>query len=437
MDIVLWLTIAAIFFLLTLSAFFSGAETAVTASSHARMHSLEKDGSKRAAMVVRLKEKRDRLLGVLLLGNNAVNILSSALATSVLIKLFGEMGVAYATVVMTLLVLIFSEVLPKTYALHHADRAALVLAPALNFFYWLLAPVAGVVVRIVRAILKVFSADMSQMSGGLHIDELRGTIELYRGEAGGVGKKERDMLRSILDLSDVTVAEVMVHRKNVEMINADLSPAGIVDEVLRSEYTRLPLWKDKTDNIIGILNVKLLLRELRNCGGDISRLDVRAAMLEPWFIPESTTLFDQLQQFRDRREHLAIMVDEYGALQGVVTLEDILEEIVGEIGDEHDVSVSGVKLQQDGTYLIEGKVTLRDLNRDLGWDLADDEGYSTLAGLLLFCAQRIPNVGQVFRFDGFKFEIVRRQRNQLALIRVTKLPADTDADREEKHRVTG
>ena len=228
----------------------------------------------------------------------------------------------------------------------------------------------------------------------------------------------------------------MVHRKNVQMINADLPPSEIVDEVLRSAYTRLPLWKEKPDNVIGILHVKLLLRELRNCGGDINKLDIRAATLEPWFIPESTTLFDQLQQFRDRREHLAFMVDEYGALQGVVTLEDILEEIVGEIGDEHDVSVSGVKPQPDGTYLVDGKVTLRDLNRDLGWDLPDDEGYSTLAGLLLFEAQRIPNVGQVFRFDGFKFEIVRRQRNQLALIRVTRLPAEA-VDGKEWARVAG
>lgn len=430
MDIVLIGTILAIVVLLMLSAFFSGTETAVTASSHARMHALEKDGNLRATMVNRLKDKRDRLLGALLLGNNAVNILASALATSLLIRLFGDMGVAYATVVMTILVLIFSEVLPKTYALHHADRAALTLAPAISFFYMLLAPLAGAVLFIVRGILRLAGADVSQLSRSLHIDELRGTIELYQGGEEEEGKKERDMLRSILDLSDVTVSEVMVHRKNVQMINADLSPAEIVDEVLRSAYTRLPLWKDKMENVIGILHVKLLLREMRNCGGDISKLDVRAATLEPWFIPESTTLFDQLQQFRDRREHLAFMVDEYGALQGVVTLEDILEEIVGEIGDEHDVSVSGVKPQPDGSYLIDGKVTLRDLNRDFGWDLPHDEGYSTLAGLLLFKAERIPNVGQVFRFDGFKLEIVRRHRNQLALIRLTKLADNASVEKE-------
>ncbi len=424
MEITFLGTIIAICVLLFLSAFFSGSETAVTASSHARMHALERDGNRRAGLVSRLKGKRDRLLGALLLGNNVVNILASALATSVLVEMFGPVGVVYATGVMTVLVLIFSEVLPKTYALHRADRVVLAMAPFIGFFYSLLAPVAEVVGRIVQCMLKMFGADITQVSMAPHIDELRGTIELYQGGEEDEGNKERAMLKSILDLSDVTVAEVMVHRKNVQMINAALPPSEIVDEVLRSAYTRLPLWKDKPDNVIGILHVKLLLRELRNCGGDINRLDIKAATLEPWFIPESTTLFDQLQQFRDRREHLAFMVDEYGALQGVVTLEDILEEIVGEIGDEHDVSVSGVKPQPDGSYLVDGKVTLRDLNRDLGWELPDDAGYSTLAGLLLFQAQRIPSVGQVFRFDGFKFEIVRRQRNQLALIRVTKLQAE-------------
>ncbi len=431
MALVFWGTVFAIFVLLLMSAFFSGAETAITASSRARMHALEKDGDKRAALVNRLKGKRDKLIGSLLLGNNLVNILASALATSILIKIFGEVGVAYATVVMTMLVVIFSEVLPKTYALHYADKAVLMFAPLIQVFYHLLSPVAKIVGRFVQGVLRLFGEDVSQVSMAPRIEELRGTIELYEGDEEVDGKQERNMLKSILDLSNVTVAEVMVHRRNVMTINGDLPPGELVDEVLKSPYTRLPIWKGKPENIVGILHTKLLLRELKNCGGDITRLDVHPAMLEPWFIPESTTLFDQLQQFRDRREHLAIMVDEYGALQGVVTLEDILEEIVGEIGDEKDIGVSGVKPQPDGSYLIDGKVTIRDLNRDLGWSLPHDEGYATLAGLILFEAQRIPNAGQVFRFHGCKFEIVRKHRNQLSLIRVTPLPAEWEQGQPE------
>ena len=408
------------FVLLVCSAFFSGSETALTAASRARMHTLENEGDKRATLVNKLRERKDRLIGGLLLGNNLVNILASAIATSVLIKIFGEAGVVYATFAVTALVLIFSEVLPKTLALMHPDRMALLVAPVVSVVIGILSPVSHSVTRIVNGFLHLLRADRHMMdSDALHTQELRGAIDLM-GEAAvesEEGQATKAMLRSILDLADVQVEEIMVHRKNVKMINIDQPPSKIIDEVLHSAFTRLPVWKETQDNIIGVIHSKLLLKEIRNCNGDMSRVNISNAMLEPWFIPESTTLFDQLQAFRQRREHFAIMVDEYGALMGVITLEDILEEIVGQIDDEHDIAVSGVKPQPDGSFIIDGSVTIRDLNREFDWGLPDEE-YSTVAGLILFESQRIPIVGQTYTFFDFRFEILKKQRNQVTTVRV-------------------
>ncbi len=423
----LWVELGLFFFLLVCSAFFSCSETALTAASRARMHTLENDGNKRAKLVNRLREHKDRLIGGLLLGNNLVNISASALATAVLIKVFGEAGLAYATIGVTALVLVFSEVMPKTYALMYPDRVALRVAPLVAFVVGVFSPVVHTVSRIVNAIFHLLGVDKDTHSVAAQEEELRGAIELLgdEGDDSAGGQEKRAMLRSILDLADVQVEEIMVHRKNVRMINGDWPMDKIVDEVLGSSFTRIPLWKESPDNIIGIIHARLLMQELRNCKGNVDCVDISKTMMEPWFIPESTTLFDQLQAFRRRREHFAIMVDEYGALMGVITLEDILEEIVGQIDDERDMAVQGVRAQQDGSYLVDGKVTIRDLNREFGWRLPDED-YSTLAGLLLFETQRIPNVGQTFNFHDFRFDILKKQRNQLTLVRVTPLLGEDD-----------
>ncbi len=417
------------FVLLAASAFFSGSETALTAASNARMHTLELAGNKRAALVNRLRENKDRLIGSLLLGNNLVNISASALATAVLINLFGEAGIAYATIAVTILILIFSEVMPKTLALLNPDRMALFVAPVVGAVVFVFSPLSYMVKRIVDILFRILGVDIGNHGKHMYEEELRGAIELMGSddirtqdiaitEEQATTQETKAMLRSILDLANVQVAEIMIHRRNVRTIDATLSAGRIVDEVLYSAFTRLPVWKDTPDNIIGIIHTKLLLQEIRNCGGNVAQVNIYNAMMEPWFIPESTTLFDQLQAFRNRREHFAVVVDEYGVLRGVVTLEDILEEIVGQIDDEHDVAVSGVKPQPDGSFLVDGKVTIRDLNRELDWGLPDDE-YSTLAGLLLYESQRIPLVGQIYTFYDFRFEILKKQRNQIALVRVS------------------
>lgn len=427
--------------LLVFSAFFSGSETALTAASRARMHRMEQDGNKRAGIVNKLREEKDRLIGGLLLGNNLVNISASALATSVMIKMFGETGVAYATLGVTVLVLIFAEVMPKTYALLHPDRLALVVAPVVAGIVFVFSPVTREISRLVNAVFRLCGVKKdADDAGEAQQEELRGAIDLLAGseqaDDGGEGQETRAMLRSILDLADVNVEKIMVHRKNVRMINADQPLDRIVDEVMHSSFTRLPVWRESPDNIIGVIHTKLLLQEMRQCGGDVSKLDLSRAMMEPWFIPESATLFDQLQAFRRRREHFAIMVDEYGALIGVITLEDILEEIVGQIDDEHDIAVSGVKPQPDGSYIVDGKVTLRDLNRDMGWNMPDED-YSTIAGLLLYESQRIPSVGQSFTFHGFRFDILKKQRNQITLVKMTPVPPEASGDGDRMREVGG
>ena len=410
--------IAVILALLFLSAFFSGSETALTAASQARLHQLSLRGNRRAGTVLRLRRRNDTLIGTILIGNNITNITASALATSVLISLFDDAGVAYSMIGMTILVVIFAEVLPKTFAINKADRSALAVGPAIRVFVWLFQPLSIAIRFIVNVLLKIIGVKgLPSFAQQEREEELRGLIELHTGPGPDVSE-ERAMLRSILDLGEVTVEEIMTHRRNVSMINADLPLEEILDELLESSFTRLPLYRGDPDEIIGILHGKALLRAIRGFPGEnMSDLDIVEVANEPWFIPESSNLLDQLQAFRARKEHFAVVVDEYGTLQGVVTLEDILEEIVGNIDDENDVTVSGVRPQPDGSFLINGSVTLRDLNRDFEWNLPDEDA-STIAGLILHEARIIPNVGQEFIFHGFRFRILRKHRNQVTQLRV-------------------
>ena len=413
---VLW-SFAVIGVLLILSAFFAGAETAMTAASQARLHSLEKQGNRRARRVNRILADKERMIGSLLLGSTLVNILASAISTSVMIQLFGEAGVVYATVILTVVLLIFSEVLPKTYAFHNADKMAMILSPLIFLFIKLLYPFTVAITLFVRGLLRLLGMDSSNVHIGVDIDLLRGAIEMHSGPEEEV-KEQRAMLRSILDLADVTVAEVMTHRKKIVAIDASLPLEQILQDVIDSPYTRLPLWKDDPDNIVGTIHVKSLLKELRAHSGKLEDISIEAVANEPWFVPDTTILSDQLQAFRQRKEHFALVVDEYGSLMGMITLEDIIEEIVGEIDDETDITVDGVRKQPNGSYLIDGTVTIRDLKRDFDWDLPDAD-YSTLAGLILYQAQMIPEPGQSFTFFDFRFDVVKRVRNQITLVRVT------------------
>jgi Mg2+/Co2+ transporter CorB len=416
MQSALVISLVAIFFLLVAGAFFSAAETALTTASRARMHQLERTGNKRAQLVAKLNESRERLLGTVLIGNNVVNILGSALATQALIGVFGDAGVALATALMTVLVLVFAEILPKTYALLHADRVALSVAPLLRNIVAVLGPISGAADWIVRRILKLFRVKAPE-GAAVAQEEIRGAIELYSKEVEGT-RGERQMLGGILDLAHVDVSEIMVHRKTMFMLEADLPASKILEGVLEAQYTRVPLWRNNPDNIVGVLHAKDVLQAITQHKDEVDKLDIVALAKEPWFVPGTTNLREQLQAFRRRKVHFALVVDEYGALMGLVTLEDIIEEIVGEISDEYDVAATGIRPQSDGSFVVDGTTTIRDLNRRFEWNLPDAEA-TTIAGLVLHEAQMIPDAGQVFTFYGFRFEILRRQRNQVTLLRLT------------------
>ena len=416
-----WLSILIVVVCLMLSAFFSGSETALTASSRSSMARLEKNGNKRAATVNRLLSQRERLLGTLLLGNNLVNIAASALATGVLLAWFGNAGMIYATVVMTAVVVIFSEVLPKTAAINAPDRIALIVAQPLVWAVKLFGPIVIGVEALVRWLLTFIGIKVGEDQAILSAhEELRGAVDLLHRE-GGVETLDRDMFGGVLDLRELVLSDVMIHRPNMITVDADDKPEDIVNTVIASPVTRLPLWRDNPENIIGILHVKDLLRALHAVDGDASKIDIAALMAPPWFVPETRPVSEQLKAFRRRKTPFALVVDEYGVVEGLVTLEDILEEIVGDITDEHDVAMPGVRKQPDGSVNVDGAVPIRDLNRVMGWDLPDEEA-TTIAGLVIHEARSIPEVGQSFTFHNFRFRVLRRARNRITALRIQPLP---------------
>lgn len=413
------LTALAIIILLLISAFFSGSETALTAASRARLHHLELRGSKPALRVASLVERRERLIGAILLGNNLVNILASVLATNLAVQLFGGEGVFVATLVMTVLVVIFAEVLPKTYAITNPERTALRASGALKVIVAVFAPITMAVELLVRQTLALFGADTKGRAVLSAREELRGAIQLHHLE-GQFVKDDRDMLGGILDLSDLEVSDVMVHRTVMKMIDANTKVSEAIKQVLDSGHTRLPLWRGEPDNIVGVVHAKDILRAITEEKSDALSAEIATLAAKPWFVPDTTSLTGQLDAFLKNNAHIAIVVDEYGEVEGLVTLEDILEVIVGEIADEHDMVVEGVRKQPNGAVNADGWVSIRDINRAMDWSLPDEEA-NTIAGLVIHEAQTIPDVGQIFTFYGHRFEVLRRQRNQITALRITKL----------------
>lgn len=427
-DAAFWLTAAGILFLLILSGFFSGSETALTAASRGKLRASADKGNKGAEQALHITEDSERLIGSVLLGNNLVNILATSLTTALFTQAFGESGVALATLVMTVLVLIFAEVLPKTYAITNPETAASVVARPISLIVLLFNPVVQAVRWIVRRVLAMVGVQTDPDSNVLAVrEEIAGALQLGHSE-GIVEKEDRDRILGALDLADRTVEEVMLHRSGIEMIDVDIPADDILAHCLASNHTRLPLYKDDPENIIGVIHAKDLLRAIHNLtretgleGGALEKFDVMAVARDPYFIPETTTLDDQMREFLRRHTHFALVVDEYGDLRGLITLEDILEEIVGEITDEFDAGGdNSIAHTEDGHWLIEGSMTIRDLNRAHDWSLPDDEA-NTVAGLVIHEAQMIPTVGQVFNFHGFRFEVTEKEKNRLAMLKVRPL----------------
>ena len=422
-----WIAFFVVVICMLLSAFFAGSETALTASSRASMTRLEKNGNSEAKIVNQLLSSRERLIGALLLGNNAVNIGASSLATGVLLVWFGPAGIVYATIVMTTVIVIFSEVLPKTAAFNAPDRVALSVARPMQWVVRILGPVLMGIEALARWMLKgvgmVVGEDQAVLSAR---EELRGAVDLFHRE-GGVEKTDRDMFGGILDLRDLVVSDVMVHRTNMITLDADEKQEDLVNAVIASPVTRLPLWRGNPQNIIGVLHVKDLLRALHAADGDANKVDIATLLTPPWFVPDTRPVSEQLKAFRRRKTPFSLVVDEYGEVEGLVTLEDILEEIVGDITDEHDVAMPGVRKQPDGSVNVDGAVSIRDLNRVMDWNLPDEEA-TTIAGLVIHEARSIPEVGQSFTFHGFRFRVLRRARNRITALRIQPLPRSAAAE---------
>ena len=413
----IWLAVATILLCVALSAFFAASETALTAASRARMHGLEKNGDRRAALVNRLLMSRERLIGTTLLGNTLVNIGASAFTTSVLVALAGDRGAIYATGLMTIILLVFAEVMPKTVAINYPDRTSLLVARAISFFVAIFGPVLIAVEVFVRGLLKLAGVDTSRRHSILSgHEELKSAVDLLHRE-GGVARSDRDMFGGLLELRDLEVSDVMVHRTKMLALNADLPPQELIREVAAAPYSRLPLWRGEPENIVGVLHARDLLRALEAAGNIAGNFKVESIAIEPWFVPDSTPVQDQLQAFLKRKTHFALVVDEYGVVMGLVTLEDIIEEIVGDIADEHDVIVQGVRMLAGGSAIVDGSVPIRDLNRVMGWDLPDEEA-TTVAGLVINEARAIPESGQVFTFHNFRFEVLRKTRNRITSLKI-------------------
>ena len=428
LDMAFWITAGAILLLLVMSAFFSGSETALTAASRGKLRAQADKGSKGAERALLITEDNERLIGSVLLGNNLVNILATSLATALLTRLFGESGVAVATLVMTLLVLIFAEVLPKTYAITNAETAAAKVSAPIQMVVKVFAPIVSAVRLLVRGVLRLFGVTTDPDSHILAVrDEIAGALTLGQSE-GVVHKEDRDRILGALDLGERTVEEIMLHRSQIQMLNADTDPEDLLRQLLDSPHTRLPVYQGEHDNIVGVVHAKDLLRAMHrtmfgpnaapNGLKDFKILDV---VRPPYFIPDTTTLDDQMRQFLRRRTHFALVVDEYGSIEGLITLEDILEEIVGEITDEFDTAAEhAVQKLKDGHFSVDGAMTIRDLNRAMDWNLPDDEA-NTVAGLVIYEAQMIPAVGQVFSFHGFRFEVTARKANRITKLKIRPL----------------
>ncbi|MGB3242898.1 MAG: HlyC/CorC family transporter [Sulfitobacter sp.] len=428
LDGAFWISSGIILFLLVLSGFFSGSETALTAASRGKLRAQADKGSNGATRALKITEDNERLIGSVLLGNNLVNILAASMATAMFTRIFGESGVALATLVMTLLVLVFAEVLPKTYAITNAERAAALVSAPIAIVVTVFSPVVSAVRFFVRGILRIFGVTIDPDSNILAVrEEITGALQLGHSE-GVVEKEDRDRILGALDLRERAVEEIMLHRSGIEMINAASEPAEILEQCLQSNHTRLPVYRDDPENIVGVIHAKDLLRAMyklisgpEGSAAALKKFDIAAVAMAPYFVPETSTLDEQMRQFLHRRTHFALVVDEYGSLQGLITLEDILEEIVGEITDEFDPDgEQTLSPAEDGHLIVEGGMTIRDLNRATDWSLPDDEA-NTVAGLVIHEAQMIPTLGQVFSFHGFRFEVMERDGNRITQLKIRPL----------------
>lgn len=420
MDEITHIYLISVVILMVISAMFACSETSIIAASRAKIHRMANEGNKRAKKLEKLLKIREKVISTMLVGNNAVNILASALATSALLRIFGDAGLLYATIGMTIIVLIFAEIAPKSFAIKSPDKIALFLAPLIDILVKILFPLTHSIQKIVDVFIKFFFKDSLEKSQDTELEEIRDTVDL-KAKEGSIFKYDKDLLDGVLDLSDTEISEIMVHRKDIESINIDLPISKIIHLALEISYTRIPLWRGNKENIVAILNVRKFLKALHLYKGNVEKFELTSVTSEPWFVPSSNSLRSQLFSFRKRKKRFSLVVDEYGSLLGLLTLEDILEEIVGEIKEQEDGEEINIIKNKSGSYKITGKTLIRDINKKLDWDILESDQAYNLAAFIIHSLGRIPEEKENFAIDGFYFEILKRKNHDLILVKVKKI----------------
>jgi Mg2+/Co2+ transporter CorB len=422
----LLISVICIILLLAFSSFLAAAETAITASSPGKIQKLKAKGNLRADLVLMILKTKEQVISTLLIGNSLINTICTTMATGIFIEWLGDnLGTIVSSAVMAIVIIVFAEVVPKAIAVAKAEEIAIFASPIIRVFLRILRPLNYVLDLIIKIFCYIFKINLKSTISGT--DEVRGVIEHHHQE-GNVYKVDRDMLGGVLDIRDMVVSEIMVHRSSMVSIDIDLPNEEIISYALSSAYTRIPVWKNNQENVIGVLHIKDLLRKLYDSGNDLKNFNIKDSITEPWFIPDHALVIQQLNAFRDKKNHLAIVVDEYGGLQGIITLEDILEEIVGQIYDEHDSFIHDIRQKSETEFIIDGATTIRDLNRELNWNLPDDNA-NTIAGFIIFEMKKIPNQGEVLKLDNMHISIIKKMKNRIKTVRINLLSNfNTDSD---------
>ncbi|WP_375327090.1 HlyC/CorC family transporter [Candidatus Tisiphia endosymbiont of Nemotelus uliginosus] len=400
------------------SAILSATETAITASSPGKIQKLKLKNTKHSIGTLEVLKNKEKVIGTLLIVNTLSNTICTTISTSMFIGWLGDSGTVVATAVMAFVIIVFGEVIPKAIAVAKAEQLALLASPFILYTLKIFKPINSAFTTIIKIFCFIFRINLQQKISGA--EEVRGVIEHYHQE-GNVYKADRDMLGGILDIRQMTVSEIMIHRSNIVAINIDLPKDEIVKRALSCPHTRIPVWQDSQDNIIGLLHTRDLFRVLYEHNNDTSKINITNLINMPWFIPDNALVTHQLNAFRERKNHFACVVDEYGDLQGIITLEDILEEIVGPIIDEHDYPINTIVKLSETEFIIDGSATIRDVNRELNWNISDDNA-TTIAGLIIHTLKRIPNQGESLKILNLDIVVSKKVGNRINSVKVNVMP---------------
>ena len=425
----IFIVVSFVLGLLCIAGFISEAETAITAASPGLIQKLKSEGNKRAELLLGILKIKEKVISTLLIENSIANTICTTVSTGVFIEYFGDdMGTAISAVVMSFMIIVFSEVVPKAIAVVKSEKIALLATPALLVVLKILEPMNILLSYITKGFCFIFRIDLKHKVSAE--DEVRGVIEHHMHE-GNVFKDDRDMLGGILDIRNMTICDIMVHRSKIMAIDIDTPTEKVINTVLSSRHSRFPFWQGNRDNIIGILHVKDLMNKIHQSRKNkANEINIRDLLSTPVFVPDNSLVVQQLNMFREGQTHLACVVDEYGDLQGIVTMEDILEEIVGQIYDEHDSGNQKITKLSDRVFIIDGSVSVRDLNRELDWQIPETDA-TTIAGFIISKMARIPNQGEYLISKDLKMIVKKKFDNRIKTIKVIVMSEGVEPEGSE------